>query len=175
MKGKKMPLHVYSDHPNWYDSKMYLNSKDYLDWLSSLQPCEISESELTKISNHVLTRFNKDSPINITDIVEERELRTETKSGSWTDYELVFKQPKSEETNEAVEFADYKKWFFEEQERADKLRMDLEIQSQTIIIQRFRIEELEKENRHLAYQTSIYLDEMRKMKSDETPNFKEDA
>lgn len=49
MKGKKMPLHVYSDHPNWYDSKMYLNSKDYLDWLSSLQPCEISESELMKI------------------------------------------------------------------------------------------------------------------------------
>ena len=75
-----------------------------LNWLSSLQPCEISESELTKISNHVLTRFNKDSPINITDIVEERELRTETKSGSWTDYELVFKHPKQVDGEiEAVE------------------------------------------------------------------------
>ncbi len=56
-----------------------------------------------------------------------------------------------------------------------RLNEKLEIQSKTIISQRFRIDELEKENRHLAYQTATYLDEMRKMKSDETPNFKEDA
>lgn len=41
-------------------------------WLSSLQPCEISESELEKIKNKVY-KFNNchvDNPIEVTDIVE---------------------------------------------------------------------------------------------------------
>lgn len=71
MKGKKMPLHVYSDHPNWYDSKMYLNSKDYLDWLSSLQPCEISESELDKVKNHLFKDVFTEDTIDVTNIISD--------------------------------------------------------------------------------------------------------
>ena len=71
MKCKKMPLHVYSDHPNWYDSKMYLNSKDYLDWLSSLQPCEISESELDKVKVNLRLPLDLTNPIEVTDIISD--------------------------------------------------------------------------------------------------------
>jgi len=79
------------------------------DWHNSLQPCEISESELLKIHNYLFTKKSIDShtgdgvnPIEVTDIVDEKEIRTETKSGSWIDYELCFK-PKQAEEIEAVE------------------------------------------------------------------------
>lgn len=134
MKGKKMPLHVYSDHPNWYDSKMYLNSKDYLDWLSSLQPCEISESELEKIDSYFYEKWYQNNngfdshkqmlesnPIDVTDIVEEksiRELENKYKNQSsgtvgfaadyvYKDY-VFFKQPKQVYGEiESVEFAEW--------------------------------------------------------------------
>lgn len=128
-KGGEMPLE--KDYDSNAEYKHYYNL-----WLSSLQPCEINSYESMLINKYLLQNGfvlnNNPNPIDVTDIVEERELRTETKSGSWTDYELVFKQPKSEETNEIAELKDYRKWFFEEQERADKLRMK-NIQLQSLI------------------------------------------
>ena len=67
------------------------------NWKKSLQPCEISEDELEKVNNcdynSYYTYGESKTIIEVTDIVEEKELRTETKSGSLTDYKLVFKQP----------------------------------------------------------------------------------
>lgn len=86
-----------------------LFNSDYNNWINSLQPCEISESELLKIHNYLFTKKSIDShtgdgvnPIEVTDIVDEKEIRTETKSGSWIDYELCFK-PKQAEEIEAVD------------------------------------------------------------------------
>ena len=109
MKGKKMPLHVYSDHPNWYDSKMYLNSKDYLDWLSSLQPCEISESELMKIKEYLTfpPNLNLDN-IDVTDIVEEKLTHQLLSIPPIDCYSIFFKQPKQVYGEiESVEFAEW--------------------------------------------------------------------
>lgn len=94
MKGKKMPLHVYSDHPNWYDSKMYLNSKDYLDWLSSLQPCEISESELENVKTHLMPKVGYNT-IDITSLVSDN-------NGV-----ITFKEKQVDGEIEAVEFAEW--------------------------------------------------------------------
>ena len=84
-------------------------NSNLLKWSESLQPCEISESELLKIHNYLFTKKSIDShtgdgvnPIEVTDIVDEKEIRTETKSGSWIDYELCFK-PKQVEEIEAVD------------------------------------------------------------------------
>lgn len=108
MKGKKMPLHVYSDHPNWYDSKMYLNSKDYLDWLSSLQPCEINSYESMLINKYLLQNGfvlnNNPNPIDVTDIVEERNHTQLLRNPPIDKFELFFKQPKEVDSEiEAVE------------------------------------------------------------------------
>lgn len=124
MKGKKMPLHVYSDHPNWYDSKMYLNSKDYLDWLSSLQPCEINSYESMLINKYLLQNGfvlnNNPNPIDVTDIVEEDKWCRDgnkliCESGNcctlrkcMSHQVLYFKQPKQVDSEiEAVEFAEW--------------------------------------------------------------------
>ena len=79
-------------------------------WLNSLQPCSITDVELCKIKYYLAA--NTDTPfdldnhftctIEVTDIVYAKTLITETKSGSWTDYEIVFKHPKSE-ANEAID------------------------------------------------------------------------
>ncbi len=70
MKGTKMPK--FGD----FTSNTKGEIKDFEwklgDWKDSLQPCEISESELEKINNKVYT-FNNchaDNPIEVTDIVE---------------------------------------------------------------------------------------------------------
>ena len=54
----------------------------YADWYLSLQPCEISESELEKICEYLNRKFgiNYDeiqngNPIDVTDIVEEKSIR----------------------------------------------------------------------------------------------------
>jgi len=43
-------------------------SVEYADWYSSLQPCEISDSELCLILSNV-TKLDYDNPIEVTDIV----------------------------------------------------------------------------------------------------------
>jgi len=73
---------------------------NYNLWLSSLQPCEISESEFYKIINHVYPTDIKthypENPIDITDIVEDN-------NGV-----ITFKQPKQVESEcEAVEFLNW--------------------------------------------------------------------
>lgn len=95
MKGGEMPNVMYN-HPNYNDIMM--------TWKNSLQPCEIDESELENVKNNVYTFYNckADDPIEITDIVRVKEIRTETKSGGWTDYKIYFKQPKAKEDSEAV-------------------------------------------------------------------------
>ena len=96
-------------------SKDYPYYKEAVDlWMGYLQPCSITENELCKIKSYLAA--NTDTPfdldnhftctIEVTDIVYSKPLITETKSGSWTDYEIVFKHPKSE-ANEAVEFAEW--------------------------------------------------------------------
>jgi hypothetical protein len=81
--GDDMPLHIYSDSPVWHTSKMYLNSKDYIDWKESLKECIVTKSELDKILNYLY--YDKEmlldgSLIDISDIVEEA-------------YDLVSKYP----------------------------------------------------------------------------------
>lgn len=81
-----------------------------LNWLSSLQPCEISESELHKIEDYL--GFDSNNPIDVTDIVEEKLMCC--KGGEWTKctnqcasdgkHILIFKHPKQVDGEiEAVE------------------------------------------------------------------------
>lgn len=79
-------------------------NSNLLKWSESLQPCEISESELDKIKLNVgLESYN--TPIEVTDIVE-----SDTKWSKEQDcvIDIVkFKQPKQVEEIEAVEFAEW--------------------------------------------------------------------
>ncbi len=69
---------------------------DYINWKNSLQPCEISESELMKIKEHLTfpSNLNLDN-IEVTDIISDN-------NGV-----ITFKQPKQVEEIEAVEFAEW--------------------------------------------------------------------
>lgn len=109
VSDSKMPLgeDYVSIKPTFFNKTWF--ESDTKEWLSSLQPCEIDESELEKIKNKVYTFDNckADNPIDITDIVRVEETRTETKSGGWADYKIYFKQPKQVESEcEAVECKD---------------------------------------------------------------------
>lgn len=97
MKGGEMPKRDNYGLTSAFEAS-------YNKWLSSLQPCEIDESELENVKNKVYTFDNckADNPIEITDIVRVKEIRTETKSGGWTDYKIYFKQPKAKEDSDAV-------------------------------------------------------------------------
>lgn len=77
-------------------------NSNLLKWSESLQPCEISESELEKVIKHYLQDCSMSSnPIEVTDIVE---LEWNKK---YAVYELFFKQPKQVGEIEAVDFAAY--------------------------------------------------------------------
>lgn len=68
MKGGEMPEITNPNNDSLIYGDTYIRR-----WLSSLQPCDISESEFEKIKNKVYT-FNNchaDNPIDVTDIVEE--------------------------------------------------------------------------------------------------------
>ena len=73
MKSKTdMPLHAYSDHPNWQNSKMYLNSMDYNNWINSLIPCSITEGHLENIEIWLSENsYDGDwkQPIDVTEII----------------------------------------------------------------------------------------------------------
>ena len=71
----------------------------YDTWLNSLQPCEISESELDNVKNYLCHNtkfedFNPHEQIEVTNIVRLEEIKTITKSGTITDYQLFFKHHK---------------------------------------------------------------------------------
>ena len=80
------------------NEKMPSHISLFANWHSSLQPCEISESELEKVIKHYLQDCSMSSnPIEVTDIVE---LEWNKK---YAVYELFFKQPKQVEEIEAVD------------------------------------------------------------------------
>lgn len=71
----------------------------YNNWLNSLQPCEISDSELDNVKNYLCHNtkfedFNPHEQIEVTNIVRLEEIKTITKSGTITDYQLFFKHHK---------------------------------------------------------------------------------
>ena len=75
---------------------------DYINWKNSLQPCEISESELDNVKNYLCHNtkfedFNPHEQIEVTNIVRLEEIKTITKSGTITDHQLFFKRPKQVE------------------------------------------------------------------------------
>lgn len=92
--------------PNEFGKNDYHDAKR--NWHNSLQPCEISESELENIRSYLCHNtkfedFNPHEQIEVTNIVRLEEIKTITKSGTITDYQLFFKHPKQVEQIEAVE------------------------------------------------------------------------
>ena len=54
------------------NEKMPDNGFDYTNWFYSLQPCEISESELDKVKDTIhIVDLVASNPIEVTEIVEE--------------------------------------------------------------------------------------------------------
>lgn len=85
MANEKMPelkLNNYRSH--------YLECLN--SWKDSLQPCEISESELCLILSNV-SKLDYDSYVEVTDMIRTEEIKTITKSGTITDFQVFFKQP----------------------------------------------------------------------------------
>lgn len=80
----------------------------YNNWLNSLQPCEISESELCLILSNV-TKLDYDNPIEVTDIVNASVIcKVERCDGECIEcnhmaIRIVFKNPKQVEEIEAVD------------------------------------------------------------------------
>jgi hypothetical protein len=101
MKGGEMPNITNPNNDSLIYGDTYIRR-----WLSSLQPCDISESEFEKIKNKVYT-FNNchaDNPIDVTDIVEERNHTQLLRNPPIDKFELFFKQPKEVDSEiEAVE------------------------------------------------------------------------
>jgi hypothetical protein len=78
------------------------------DWLSSLQPCEINSYESMLINKYLLQNGfvlnNNPNPIDVTDIVEERNHTQLLRNPPIDKFELFFKQPKEVDSEiEAVE------------------------------------------------------------------------
>jgi hypothetical protein len=101
MKGGEMPNITNPNNDSLIYGDTYIRR-----WLSSLQPCEIDQRELEKIKNKVYT-FNNchaDNPIDVTDIVEERNHTQLLRNPPIDKFELFFKQPKEVDSEiEAVE------------------------------------------------------------------------
>ena len=105
-KGSKMPDE--KDIDTLRDYKQHYNN-----WLSSLQPCDIDESELKKIKEHLMFYIGE-PPIDITDIVSAQVICTATRCDgeciecNHMSIGITFKQPKQVESEcEAVEFAEW--------------------------------------------------------------------
>lgn len=98
-ENEKMPVikHEYYD----FESDMF-------NWLNSLQPCEISESELCLILSNV-SKLDYDNPIEVTDIVNASVIcKVERCDGECIEcnhmaIRIAFKHPKQVEEIEAVE------------------------------------------------------------------------
>jgi hypothetical protein len=102
MKGGEMPLE--KDYDSNAEYKHYYNL-----WLSSLQPCKINSYESMLINKYLLQNGfvlnNNPNPIDVTDIVEERNHTQLLRNPPIDKFELFFKQPKQVDSEiEAVEF-----------------------------------------------------------------------
>jgi hypothetical protein len=101
MKGGEMPNITNPNNDSLIYGDTYIRR-----WISSLKPCEIDQRELEKIKNKVYT-FNNchaDNPIDVTDIVEERNHTQLLRNPPIDKFELFFKQPKEVDSEiEAVE------------------------------------------------------------------------
>jgi hypothetical protein len=101
MKGGEMPEITNPNNDSLIYGDTYIRR-----WISSLKPCEIDQRELEKIKNKVYT-FNNchaDNPIDVTDIVEERNHTQLLRNPPIDKFELFFKQPKEVDSEiEAVE------------------------------------------------------------------------
>lgn len=85
--------------------KMPKNGFDYTNWFYSLQPCSITENELTNIVRHLSIydneNYNTGNPIEVTDITDAEY------DGHYENIIITFKDPiiesptKVEETNDA--------------------------------------------------------------------------
>lgn len=83
-------------------------NESYNKWISSIQPCEISESELFKVKKHINYMYDS-NPIEVTDIIEKY-CKSEchlSLSKKCICPEYRFKQPKQVEEIEAVEFVEW--------------------------------------------------------------------
>lgn len=92
----------------------------YNNWHSSLQPCEISESELDKVKNKLSSiKLRWDSIIEVTDIVEEKICETYKMDECNSRFsccnkpkQLIFKQSKTGTNNDyESEYQFYKKQY----------------------------------------------------------------
>lgn len=93
-KGSEIP-NVMINHPNYNDIMM--------TWKKSLQPCEISESEIMKIYVHLFPNlsYNKQdaTPIDVTDIISDN-------NGV-----ITFKQPKQVDEYGYIKCGDCNKFY----------------------------------------------------------------
>lgn len=109
MDNEKMPENIGFKSGIGYESH-------YKQWINTLQPCEISESELEKILVNLfglvkehLFELTEDeqktysNPIEVTNLVEERLTHQLLSMPPINCYELFFKQPKQVEEIEAVD------------------------------------------------------------------------
>lgn len=100
------------------------HKRDYNNWLSSLQPCEIDDSELDKVINYTLLNGEKGTIhrdgifIEITDIVEEKDY-----SSSEPKPKIYFKQPKQVDINEIADLKSLMEYHLDQYESA-KIRLD---------------------------------------------------
>ena len=102
----KIPDEKGIDHQTQYPS----NYHEIKNWINSLQPCDIDESELKKIKEHLMFYIGE-PPIDITDIVSAQVICTATRCDgeciecNHMSIGITFKQPKQVESEcEAVEF-----------------------------------------------------------------------
>lgn len=91
-KGGEMPNITNPNNDSLIYGDTYIRR-----WLSSLQPCEIDESELCLILSNV-SKLDYDNPIDITDIVKEK------------DGKIYFKQPTEKQVESECEAVEFYKW-----------------------------------------------------------------
>ena len=114
LNGKIMSANEKVPDKDTYKTHHLDYKVDWTIWHNSLKQCEISESELDNVKNYLCHNtkfedFNPHEQIEVTNIVRLEEIKTITKSGTITDHQLFFKQPKQVE-----EIEDVKLQFFKE-------------------------------------------------------------
>ena len=108
MKGGEMPKgeDYVSIKPTFFNKTWFESDKK--EWMSSLKPCEISESELFLILSNV-SKLDYDNPIDVTDIVSDNDGVIKFKEPNQFNV-IIVDEPnptKAKEDSEAVEFAEW--------------------------------------------------------------------
>ena len=94
--GNKKPLRLYAN----FDSEQHYQAAITI-WKQSLQPCQISPTDLEQIKSYYQMTLLRNEPIDCSEVVEEILV---DKTVGWSSIKvtaLVFKEPKSE-ANEVV-------------------------------------------------------------------------